>query len=79
MSFQFQSALRHVPAKWLDRVIGPAMIRSYENDVHQDFDIWTNKRYVHPPALAEGDGPVGKYRRWARQFYPEMAAVDAAE
>lgn len=79
MSFQFVSALRLVPPKLLDRIVGPAMIRNYENDVSQDFDIWTNKRYVHPPALAEGDGPVGKYRRWARQFYPEMAAADAAE
>ena len=33
--------------------------------------IWTHKRYVHPPALSKGDGPVGLYRRWARQFYPE--------
>jgi len=22
-----------------------------------------------PPVLAEGDGPVGKYRQWAKQFY----------
>ena len=21
------------------------------------------------PALAKGDGPIGKYRQWARQFY----------
>lgn len=80
MSFKFESALRRVPLRLLDRVVGPAMIASYESDVTQDFDIWTNKRYVHPPALAEGDGPVGKYRRWARQFYPsEAATADAAE
>jgi len=81
MSFKLESALRRLPMKLLDRVIGPAMIASYEDDVTQDFDIWTNKRYVHPPALAEGDGPVGKYRRWARQFYPPdpAAAADAAE
>lgn len=79
MSFRFVSALRRLPARLLDRLVGPAMIRNYENDVSQDFDIWANKRYVHPPALAEGDGPVGKYRRWARQFYPELAIADAAE
>ena len=43
-------------------------------DVSQDFQIWQNKRYVSPPMLAEGDGPVGKYRRWARQFYTEAEA-----
>jgi len=25
--------------------------------------------YVDNPALAKGDGPVGRYRQWARQFY----------
>lgn len=59
--------------RWLDRIVGPTLIENFENDVSQDFEIWTNKRYVHPPALAEGDGPVGRYRRWARQFYPELA------
>jgi len=39
------------------------------NDVSQDFVIWQHKRYVQPPILAEGDGPVGKYRQWAKQFY----------
>jgi len=24
---------------------------------------------IQPPALAEGDGPIGKYRQWVRQFY----------
>lgn len=50
------------------------------NDVAQDFEIWRNKRYVPLPMLAEGDGPIGKYRRWARQFYPvtEQATVRAA-
>jgi len=81
MSFKLESPLGRLPRTLLDRLLGPAMIASYESDVTQDFDIWTNKRYVHPPALAEGDGPVGKYRRWARQFYPpdSAAAVDAAE
>ena len=38
-------------------------------DVQQDFVIWQHKRYLQPPILAEGDGPIGKYRLWARQFY----------
>ncbi|MER6304129.1 (2Fe-2S)-binding protein, partial [Kitasatospora sp. NPDC001539] len=28
------------------------------------------KRYVSPPRLAAGDGPIGAMRHWARQFYP---------
>ena len=48
----------------------------FRRDVEQDFAIWQNKRYVHPPQLAQGDGPVGAYRRWARQFYPRFASAD---
>jgi nitrite reductase/ring-hydroxylating ferredoxin subunit len=47
---------------------------AYANDVEQDFVIWKNKQYVARPALALGDGPIMKYRRWAEQFYPERAA-----
>jgi 3-ketosteroid 9alpha-monooxygenase subunit A len=37
----------------------------FEDDLH----IWEHKRYVDPPALCDGDGPVGRLRRWYRQFY----------
>jgi hypothetical protein len=40
------------------------------NDVEQDFVIWKHKQYVARPALAQGDGPIARYRRWAEQFYP---------
>lgn len=47
------------------------------NDVRQDIPIWQNKKYVSPPALAEGDGPIGMYRQWAKQFYAEHALREA--
>ena len=37
--------------------------------VEQDFPIWENKTYHERPRLCDGDGPVGDYRVWARQFY----------
>jgi nitrite reductase/ring-hydroxylating ferredoxin subunit len=46
----------------------------YAHDVGQDCRIWESKRYLPRPALAEGDGPVGAYRRWASQFYGSAAA-----
>jgi len=36
-----------------------------------DNPIWATKQYLARPRLAEGDGPIPQYRRWARQFYPE--------
>ena len=44
------------------------------NDVEQDFVIWKHKQYVSRPALAQGDGPIARYRRWAEQFYSVLAA-----
>ena len=35
----------------------------------QDIAIWENKVYRTRPALCDGDGPIGKLRRWYRQFY----------
>ena len=36
---------------------------------HEDVEIWENKRYVERPVLCDGDGPVGKLRKWYRQFF----------
>jgi nitrite reductase/ring-hydroxylating ferredoxin subunit len=49
------------------------VLTGFAYDARQDFPIWENKRYLPRPALAEGDGPIGLYRRWARQFYPESS------
>jgi nitrite reductase/ring-hydroxylating ferredoxin subunit len=52
------------------RIISEMALKAYTHDIEQDFDIWENKRYLQPPALADGDGPVGPYRKWCKQFYP---------
>ena len=38
----------------------------------QDFEIWEHKQYADSPALAKEDGPIGVYRRYCEQFYPEL-------
>jgi hypothetical protein len=62
-----------LPYSLVNRLVSRVGLSTYIHDVNQDFKIWSNKKYLHPPALAEGDGPVGKYRQWARQFYPEFS------
>jgi hypothetical protein len=37
--------------------------------------IWEHKRYLARPALAAGDGPLGLYRKWTRQFYSAEAGA----
>jgi hypothetical protein len=55
------------------RLLARLAFAEFARDVEQDTIIWNNKRHVSPPALALGDGPVGAYRKWARQFYEEGA------
>jgi hypothetical protein len=67
--------LRMLPKLAVNQIVARAAFAGFCGDVMQDFDVWQNKRYVHPPVLATGDGPVIRYRRWARQFYPAQAGV----
>jgi hypothetical protein len=61
--------LRLIPRSIIFPFLARGTFDGLVHDVQQDFVIWQHKRYVQPPILAEGDGPVGKYRLWARQFY----------
>jgi nitrite reductase/ring-hydroxylating ferredoxin subunit len=66
---ELHPALRPVPRRLRAALIGRGMLTAFAYDAQQDFAIWQHKRYVHPPALAHGDGPIGKYRTWAARFY----------
>ena len=57
------------PRPLLSRLARNFMFDGMAHDVQQDFAIWDHKCYKQPPALAEGDGPIGRYRLWAKQFY----------
>jgi phenylpropionate dioxygenase-like ring-hydroxylating dioxygenase large terminal subunit len=51
------------------RGVGAAIIRDLEKQMSQDIPIWENKAYHERPLLCDGDGPIGLYRRWMRQFF----------
>jgi nitrite reductase/ring-hydroxylating ferredoxin subunit len=68
--------LRRLPRAMTRRLLSRALLWIYRGEVEQDFAIWRHKRYVDPPLLAPGDGPVGLYRRWVRQFYEDSRAAD---
>ena len=63
-----------LPRALLRQFIMGGVFKGYCKDVSDDFDIWSTKAYVHPPALAKGDGPIILYRKWAKQFYTEKVA-----
>jgi len=55
--------------------VGAAFIREIDRQLGQDIPIWENKIYISPPLLADGDGPIGMFRKWCRQFYSGPAAA----
>ena len=44
----------------------------------EDIAIWEHKAYREAPLLCDGDGAIGKLRRWYRQFYEDPPAVTPA-
>lgn len=58
-----------LPTRLIDAMAMRSLLTSFEGDVRQDIPIWSHKRVLDHPTLADGDGPLGKYRSWARRFY----------
>lgn len=53
--------------------VAKAFIAEIERQMGQDIPIWEHKVMKVPPMLCDGDGPIGLFRRWAKQFYMEGA------
>ncbi|MET0283908.1 MAG: Rieske 2Fe-2S domain-containing protein [Polyangiales bacterium] len=49
----------------LVRLVIRSAVREYERDI----PIWENKICIERPVLCGGDGPIIKFRSWAKQFY----------
>ena len=45
-----------------------ALVDEAIHQVSQDVPIWEHKMRWKRPSLAEGDGPIMRFRQWAEQF-----------
>ena len=70
---RFISGLGFLPVPLRHRLLNVFILREERRFVLQDIVIWDRKRYRSPPRLCRTDGPIGKYRRHCRQFYPDPA------
>jgi hypothetical protein len=59
--------------KHVTSTVGAHFIAEIERQLGQDIPIWENKIYINPPLVCDGDGPIGIFRRWCKQFYGEEA------
>ena len=74
---QRPGVLRWLPGGLATRAARRLIFHEYVRDVRQDRVFWEQKRYLRRPALAEGDGPIGAYRRYCRQFYVDGVSPGA--
>jgi len=51
------------------RRVGEALIADLRKQVAEDMVIFDHKRFNPRPALSRADGPIARFRSWARQFY----------
>ncbi|MHB8685457.1 MAG: Rieske 2Fe-2S domain-containing protein [Dehalococcoidia bacterium] len=49
--------------------VGKAFVAEIERQLGQDIPIWEHKIMKARPVLCDGDGPIGLFRRWSKQFY----------
>jgi len=49
--------------------IGIAFEKEVNRQLTDDITIWEHKKYKPNPILCDGDGPITRYRKWAKQFY----------
>ncbi len=79
VELRFAFSVKKMVDKDVTSTVGKAFMREVKRQLEQDIPIWENKIYVNPPLLVDGDGPIGVFRKWARQFYsgPQPEALSA--
>jgi nitrite reductase/ring-hydroxylating ferredoxin subunit len=73
MDVRFSFSVKKLGSDSATAGVGRAFIAEIERQLGQDIPIWENKIMKSRPVLCDGDGPIGVYRRWAKQFYSSDA------
>ncbi len=63
----------------LAKGVGKAFVAEVSRQLEQDIPIWEHKAFLQRPLICDGDGPIGLFRSWARQFYSTLEQREAAE
>ncbi len=76
---RFSFTVKKLGGADITRGVGRAFVNEVSRQLEQDTPIWENKTQHENPVLCDGDGPIGLFRRWTRQFYtwPEKSPAAA--
>ncbi len=66
---RFSFMAKKVGNESLTENVRKAFIAEIERQLGQDIQIWEHKVLQTRPVLCDGDGPIGLFRRWCKQFY----------
>ncbi|MDE2793656.1 MAG: Rieske 2Fe-2S domain-containing protein [Gemmatimonadota bacterium] len=71
---RFFAGLGFLPTRFRHGLMSRFILSEERRFVLQDVVIWERKQYRAPPRLSRADGPIGKFRLYCRQFYPEATS-----
>lgn len=70
---RFHFTVRRTGTEAEAREIAETYVAHIDEQAREDIPIWEHKAFVARPALADVDGPILEYRRWAARFHPTGA------
>ena len=70
---RFAFAVKKIGGRSITKGIGLAFINEVSRQLEQDIPIWEHKIQLERPLLCDGDGPIGLFRKWCKQFYTAPA------
>lgn len=76
---RFSFTIKKLGGRSITEGVGRAFVAEISRQLEEDRPVWENKVYIDPPLLCDGDGPVGRFRVWCKQFYPEAYAQAARQ
>ena len=79
LDVRFNFMVKQTNGASVARGIGKAWLKEIVRQLEEDRPIWENKVQHENPLLCDGDGPIGVFRRWCRQFYTWPEDREAAE
>jgi nitrite reductase/ring-hydroxylating ferredoxin subunit len=69
LDVRFDFRIRKLPDETATANVANMFVGQVAHQLEQDIPIWEHKVMHEQPLLVDGDGPIGPFRKWARQFY----------
>lgn len=61
------------------RGVGKAFTAEIARQLEEDRPVWENKVFFERPMICDGDGPIGPFRKWCKEFYPDWYRQQAED